>query len=93
MTNPADDPRSNLPKPARMEVPVALYNAMALCFYGEGPRYWELTAGQARVQDMAPPEDRSKMFPGAISVSDIPPDWTPWKETPKNDPENVPATD
>ena len=85
--------KSKRPTPARMEVPVALYNAMALCFYGEGPRYWELTTGQARVKDMAPPESRDKMFPGHISVPDVPPNWTPWKETIKNDNENIQAAD
>jgi hypothetical protein len=51
-----------------------MFDAMALCFYGEGPRHWELAAGPANIKGLSPHPEKG-IFPPGLKVTDIPPDW------------------
>ena len=70
-------------------VPVPLFDAMALCFYGEGPRHWELVKSTPGFKDLSPhPESTAGLFPPGLRVTDVPPDW---KRVTTDDTSDVPT--
>jgi hypothetical protein len=56
-------------------IPVFLYHQMALCFYGEGQRHWELVTGKMpQVKDLSPHPPSGWNLKG-VQVPTIPPSW------------------
>lgn len=74
-----------------VSIPVPLFDAMALCFYGEGPRHWEMAAAQRGFKNLKPPPEAS-FFPPGLKVTDTPPDWRRARE-PQDGASDVPATE
>ena len=66
------DQRSN---PPAVSIPVHLFHQMSLCFYGEGPRYWELFAPGGAVRNLSPHPPEAPLFPQGAYVPPIPPAW------------------
>ena len=64
-------------------IPVFLYHQMALCFYGEGLRHWELATGNMpQVKDLSPHPPSGWNFKG-VSVPSVPPTWRKLNESSK----------
>ena len=85
-----DEPRSERGPAPVVSLPVALYNAMALCFYGEGPRHWELAQHVPGFNDVSPRPEQG-IFPPGLKVTDIPSDWRRVRE-PADGSSDVPTT-
>jgi hypothetical protein len=88
---PEEKPRSERPSAPTIAVPVPLFNAMALCFYGEGPRHWELAQHVPGFKDLSP-HPTGGLFPPGLRVTDIPPDWRRVRE-PTDGTSDVPTTE
>ena len=65
------------PKPSSpvVSIPVHLYHQMALCFYGEGDRYWELATGHTAARNLSPHPPETPLVPAGAHVPTIPPQW------------------
>lgn len=62
-----------------VQLPVALFNVMCLCFYGEGPRFWELGTKGGVAES---PRNDGLEVKGGVSVPPIPPHWKRVNEEP-----------
>jgi hypothetical protein len=86
-----DEPRSERGPVPTVAIPVPLFNAMALCFYGEGPRHWELAQHVPGFKDLSSHPKPGGIFPPGLKVTDVPPNWRRVRE-PADGSSDVPAT-
>jgi hypothetical protein len=84
--DPNDPTVSQKSNPPVVSLPVSLYHQMALCFYGEGPRHWELFAPGARAHNLSPHPPAEPMGLGGVTVPTIPPTWRRVRDEPSEVP-------
>ena len=62
-------------RPPEVVIPILLFHQMALCFYGEGPRHWELVTGQTKAINLSPHPPAEPMGLSGVTVPTVPPTW------------------